>query len=556
MDNNSYIKPLRPSREIKIVISVCFLLARLCDRGGCVFVRGCGAVTFSGASRCPLRYRRARPGPPRARLVPAGPRPPGEPAGRAGTDRGRENVLGAGGAARPRRRSRSGPRSAPPLPAKVAGTPRGSIGPSEARRGHHGPAEPAGTRGTEAPRRHASPRDRPVVSGRGGSASPGDTGGHLRGPSPREGSRAPSPRASPHACPRSGRGCGARGAPGAAGPHGGGCTGLTPGRVRPRSTCPGEGASRSGMAPLPAAARGARGGPAGSHGHECAPREPLHEHGVRGAARTALPERPRGRARLPAPGGESAATCPGPCPLPPPPAVPGRAPHGRRDPRAARPGLPRRARAPRAVPGVGAAAPRARGTARRGAAWSPPERPSRRASSGGTLRPSPLPTGRGSRTCPAGCAAPRQPRGAVLSHAWGGSRAARAPSPRRRARPPPAPSPPRSPAGLRQSPGPAADGQPGPGGAASLTSRSGICTVAVPPLSVCRAGGGSCRSPSPARLQRGPARPLPAAGWSCRRWASTSSRWRASRRSGSERCGGRRRRGAAGPGGAGGGGSR
>lgn len=69
------------------------------------------------------------------------------------------------------------------------------------------------------------------------------------------------------------------------------------------------------------------------------------------------------------------------------------------------------------------------------------------------------------------------PVGAVLSHAWGGGRAARA-SPLRAApaRPSPAPSPPRSPAGLRQSPGPAVDGQPGPGGAASLTSRSGICT--------------------------------------------------------------------------------
>lgn len=53
MDNNSYIKPLRPSREIKIVISVCFLLARLCDRGGCVFVMVSGAVTFSGASAPP-----------------------------------------------------------------------------------------------------------------------------------------------------------------------------------------------------------------------------------------------------------------------------------------------------------------------------------------------------------------------------------------------------------------------------------------------------------------------------------------------------------------------
>lgn len=73
MDNNSYIKPLRPSREIKIVISVCFLLARLCDRGGCVFVRGCGAVTFSGASRCVPRavppHLRARAGPPRARTA-------------------------------------------------------------------------------------------------------------------------------------------------------------------------------------------------------------------------------------------------------------------------------------------------------------------------------------------------------------------------------------------------------------------------------------------------------------------------------------------------------
>lgn len=73
----------------------------------------------------------------------------------------------------------------------------------------------------------------------------------------------------------------------------------------------------------------------------------------------------------------------------------------------------------------------------------------------------------GPRTSP-----PRSPRGRAESRVGRGPGRSRVPPPPPRARPP---SPPRSPAALRQSPGPAVDGQPGPGGAASLTSRSGIC---------------------------------------------------------------------------------
>lgn len=89
MDNNSYIKPLRPSREIKIVISVCFLLARLYDLGGCVFVMVPGAVTFRAVCAVPPHRR-------------AGPRRP--PAAAAAN--------GGRGAARGARRAREPPRGA------------------------------------------------------------------------------------------------------------------------------------------------------------------------------------------------------------------------------------------------------------------------------------------------------------------------------------------------------------------------------------------------------------------------------------------------------------
>lgn len=326
--------------------------------------------------------------------MPAGPRPPGEPAGRAGTDRGRENVRGAGGAARPRRRSRSGPRSssAPPLPAKVAGTPRGSIGPSGARRGHHGPAEPAGTRGTVAPRRHASPRDRPVVSGRGGSASPGDTGGHLRGPSPREGSGAPSP------------------------------PGITPrvSAVRPGLRCPGR--SRS----CRPARRGLHGahtgtGPAPLHlsGGRCLPLRygPASRSGAGSAGRPRRQPRTRVCSPGAAPRARSARS------------RPHRAPRAAPRPRAASgTGRGKRRHLPRAVPAAATAgrpragAPRPQGPAGSAAGASP-------AGSG--------PTGRagGGR---------RRPPGPGLRATWRGVEPSRAPVPPRILRwdPPAEPAPP------------------------------------------------------------------------------------------------------------------
>lgn len=453
MDNNSYIKPLRPSREIKIVISVCFLLAGLCDRGGCVFVRGCGAVTFSGASRCvPLRCLRAGPGPPGAR---------------AAADRGREPAwdgpqgtrsgLGAGGAARARQRSPGAVRAQPrrsrrklPGSARAApARPRGDRSPIL------GPAEPGGKGGRwHRDPRPASPRDGPDVSGRGGSGSsggrPGDTAGHLRAPSPA--SRAPrrgggllGTPALPALLPR---GCGARGAPAAAagGPELRGLHGAPAGTVPApfhlsRGRCvplrhrhvPRSGAGSGRVAPLAAAA---------TRVLRVRARDPLGEQRVRGAARTELPERPRRRARLPAPGGESAATCPGPGPPPPPPpplAVPGpgsprpQGPAGQRGqgfpgrvgPRGRRWLLgPCRGWVP-PLPGPGAR----RDVAQRGA--QPRAHPP-----AGPPGPPVSPRGRGSRTCPAGRAAPRQPVGAVLSHAWGGSGAARAPLPA-----PPCPAP-------------------------------------------------------------------------------------------------------------------
>lgn len=136
MDNNSYIKPLRPSREIKIVISVCFLLARLCDLGGCVFVMVSGAVTFSGATAVPSHLRAGK-GPRKPPAAAAGAAPPG--GGGSGSPRARRGwhrAAGGGHGDPPRgapgpgeapaaaaavwQRSRSGPRrrsgSAPPLP--------------------------------------------------------------------------------------------------------------------------------------------------------------------------------------------------------------------------------------------------------------------------------------------------------------------------------------------------------------------------------------------------------------------------------------------------------
>lgn len=106
MDNNSYIKPLRPSREIKIVISVCFLLARLYDLGGCVFVMVPGAVTFSAVCAVPP-HPRAGPGPEGRRLLPTG----------------------GGGAARGARRARgpppgaAGPSAADPLRSRWGSAP-------------------------------------------------------------------------------------------------------------------------------------------------------------------------------------------------------------------------------------------------------------------------------------------------------------------------------------------------------------------------------------------------------------------------------------------------
>lgn len=197
MDNNSYIKPLRPSREIKIVISVCFLLARLCDRGGCVFVRGCGAVTFSGASRCvppPVPpHLRARAGPPRVRAA-AG-RGRGDRASpRAGvgpTPGERGTCSGDGGAALPRQGSRSGPAAVRAQPCrsrrKLPGTPRaarprGDQSPQARAGGTPRPGRAGGEKGdggTEIPRQ---PQGRPrcqrvrrlrLLRGAGSGTQPG-----------------------------------------------------------------------------------------------------------------------------------------------------------------------------------------------------------------------------------------------------------------------------------------------------------------------------------------------------------------------------------------------
>nr|XP_054501382.1 basic proline-rich protein-like [Agelaius phoeniceus] len=348
---------------------------------------------------------------------------------RAGAGRHRpgatRNVLGPGALPDPGKGAAPGPAA----PGQSCGNPAGIDRPGGDTTARRSPGGQGGRWHRDAT---PAPGTAPLSAGAEAPVPPEAQPGTCEDRAPRRGRGLLAPGYHPTraAAPPSGRGCGARGAPGAAagGPE-----------LPARTAGAARGSHRDGPGPAPPV-RGRRlplrhghacASRSGSRGHACAPREPLHEHG---AARTALPERPRGRARLPAPGGESAATCPGPGPLPPPPAVPGRAPHGRGDPPGSAAGASREGSGPTGRAGGGRRRPP--GPARRGAAWSPPERPSRRASSGRTLPPTPLPPGRGSRTCPAGCAAPRQPRGAVLSHAWGGSGAARAPLPA-----PPCPAP-------------------------------------------------------------------------------------------------------------------
>lgn len=421
MDNNSYIKPLRPSREIKIVISVCFLLARLCDRGGCVFVRGCGAVTFSGASRCVTPP--VPPGPGRASEG-AGCCCPG-PAGRDGTNPGeRGTSWGSGVLLDPGKAAPVPFELSPAAPGQSCGEPHGRPGPVGIVR--RGPAEPGGKRGTAAPRPPCprQPQGRPrcqrarrlrflrcagpgTQPGTCEDRAPGRDGGLLAAPG-----ITPRVPAAPPSCPGlrcPGRSRSGGGGPGAAGPHGGGCTGLTPGR------CPAPLHLSGGRRLPPRPRRVSRSGAGSGRG------APLAAADTR-VLQPAIHE--QGEGEPPAPGSPSAASGTGP----------GKRRHlPRAGPAAAAAGRPRAERPTAAgtrrqrglgFPGtVGLCgrrrrlgpcrgwAPPGRGTARRGAAWSRPQRPSSRAPSARTPRPTPLPSGRGSRTCPAGCAGPGSPVG-------------------------------------------------------------------------------------------------------------------------------------------------
>ncbi|XP_039418522.1 basic proline-rich protein-like [Corvus cornix cornix] len=400
-------------------------------------------------------HLRARARPPRVRAA-AGRGRGGRRARGPGWDRARgneERARGTGvlpypgkGAAPGRCRSSS----APPLPAKVAGNPtggpapRGPIALGEGRRD----AAARQSRGGKGGRWHRdppptpAPGTAPLSAGKETPVAPGrrlgDTAGHLRGPSPvsrapREGSRVPrrlgyhpTRARGPAVLPRP---CGARGAPIAAagGPEvpartAGAARGSHRDGVRPRSTCPGKGASRSGTATFPGAAQGAAGWPRWQpRTRVCSSLLPAIRSTRRECAEPPAPGSPSGPAAVRGfrhRAGKAPPPAPGPGPLPPPLGS-----------------GPRLAAAAGAVPGVGPPP----GPGHR-ATWRSVE-PSRGLVLPRILRSTPVLSDR-SRTCPAGCAAPRQPRGGRAESRVGREPGCPRPPPRA-AVPGPRPPPPR-----------------------------------------------------------------------------------------------------------------